>query len=364
MEHSPKPLAGLKVVELGTLIAGPFASRICAEFGAEVIKIESPDGGDPLRKWRKLYEGTSLWWFVQARNKKSLTLNLKRRGPGDPETPARRCRHPDRELPPRRTGKARPGLGCPPRAEPAPGDGAPVGLRPDRPLGPAGLRRGRRVDGRTALHYRLRGPPAGSHRDFHRRLDRRPVGVIGALMALTPRGQRRRGSDGRRRPLRGDLRHDGKHGSGIRRVRFHPRAHRQHHAGHHPSSIHTSADGRHVQIGANGDAIFRRFMQAIGRDDLASDPRLASNDGAMRAATNSMGLSTAGSPRSPWRKCWRCWREPKSRPAASTPPKTCSAIRNSLPARCSSRHACRTVSHSACLASCPSCPPRQARRIG
>ncbi len=77
MEHSPKPLAGLKVVELGTLIAGPFASRICAEFGAEVIKIESPDGGDPLRKWRKLYEGTSLWWFVQARNKKSLTLNLK-----------------------------------------------------------------------------------------------------------------------------------------------------------------------------------------------------------------------------------------------------------------------------------------------
>ncbi|MDO8697012.1 MAG: CaiB/BaiF CoA-transferase family protein, partial [Pseudomonas sp.] len=72
-----KPLAGLKVIELGTLIAGPFAARICAEFGAQVIKIESPDGGDPLRKWRKLYEGTSLWWFVQARNKQSLTLNLK-----------------------------------------------------------------------------------------------------------------------------------------------------------------------------------------------------------------------------------------------------------------------------------------------
>ncbi|HCL39873.1 MAG TPA: formyl-CoA transferase, partial [Pseudomonas sp.] len=72
-----KPLAGLKVIELGTLIAGPFAARICAEFGAEVIKVESPNGGDPLRKWRKLYEGTSLWWFVQARNKQSLTLNLK-----------------------------------------------------------------------------------------------------------------------------------------------------------------------------------------------------------------------------------------------------------------------------------------------
>ncbi|MGE8314976.1 MAG: CaiB/BaiF CoA transferase family protein, partial [Pseudomonas putida] len=77
MSTPSKPLAGLKVVELGTLIAGPFASRICAEFGAEVIKVESPDGGDPLRKWRKLYEGTSLWWFVQARNKQSLTLNLK-----------------------------------------------------------------------------------------------------------------------------------------------------------------------------------------------------------------------------------------------------------------------------------------------
>ena len=77
MSKTQKPLAGLKVVELGTLIAGPFCTRIMAEFGAEVIKVESPDGGDPLRKWRKLYEGTSLWWYVQARNKKSVTANLK-----------------------------------------------------------------------------------------------------------------------------------------------------------------------------------------------------------------------------------------------------------------------------------------------
>ena len=77
MSDTQKPLAGLKVVELGTLIAGPFCARILAEFGAEVIKVESPDGGDPLRKWRKLYEGTSLWWYVQARNKKSVTANLK-----------------------------------------------------------------------------------------------------------------------------------------------------------------------------------------------------------------------------------------------------------------------------------------------
>jgi formyl-CoA transferase len=76
MTQSP-PLQGVRVIEMGTLIAGPFCARILAEFGAEVIKIESPDGGDPLRTWRKLYQGNSLWWFAQARNKKSLTLNLK-----------------------------------------------------------------------------------------------------------------------------------------------------------------------------------------------------------------------------------------------------------------------------------------------
>src|ERR1700722_10337737 len=80
MTTSTGPLAGVKVLELGTLIAGPFAARFLAEFGAEVIKVEDPRGGDPLRKWRKLYPeagGTSLWWTAQARNKKSVTVNLK-----------------------------------------------------------------------------------------------------------------------------------------------------------------------------------------------------------------------------------------------------------------------------------------------
>lgn len=70
-------LNGIRVIEIGTLIAAPFAARIMAEFGAEVIKIESLGQGDPLRKWRKLHEGTSLWWYLQSRNKKSLALNLK-----------------------------------------------------------------------------------------------------------------------------------------------------------------------------------------------------------------------------------------------------------------------------------------------
>ncbi|HLS56609.1 MAG TPA: CoA transferase, partial [Zeimonas sp.] len=83
---APGPLAGLRVLELGQLIAGPFAGRMMADFGADVIKVEPPardghDGGDPLRKWRKLHpddpSGTSLWWYVQGRNKRSITLDLR-----------------------------------------------------------------------------------------------------------------------------------------------------------------------------------------------------------------------------------------------------------------------------------------------
>ncbi|HSH89291.1 MAG TPA: CaiB/BaiF CoA-transferase family protein [Ramlibacter sp.] len=71
------PLDGLKVVELGQLIAGPFAAKTLADFGADVIKVETPGGGDPLRKWRLLKDGTSVWWQVQSRNKRSLALDLK-----------------------------------------------------------------------------------------------------------------------------------------------------------------------------------------------------------------------------------------------------------------------------------------------
>ena len=70
-------LSGLKVIELGQLIAGPFAAKTLADFGAEVIKIEPPVSGDPLRQWRLLKDGTSVWWQVQSRNKRSLALDLK-----------------------------------------------------------------------------------------------------------------------------------------------------------------------------------------------------------------------------------------------------------------------------------------------
>ena len=70
-------LQGMKVLEMGQLIAGPFAAKTLADFGAEVIKIEPPGSGDPLRKWRMLKDGTSVWWQVQSRNKRSLALDLR-----------------------------------------------------------------------------------------------------------------------------------------------------------------------------------------------------------------------------------------------------------------------------------------------
>ena len=75
--QSAGPLAGLKVLELGQLIAGPFAAKTLADFGADVIKVEAPGGGDPLRRWRLLKDGTSVWWQVQSRNKRSIALDLK-----------------------------------------------------------------------------------------------------------------------------------------------------------------------------------------------------------------------------------------------------------------------------------------------
>jgi len=75
--QSPLALCNLRVIELGQLIAGPFAAKTLADFGADVIKIEPPATGDPLRKWRLLKDGTSVWWQIQSRNKRSIALDLK-----------------------------------------------------------------------------------------------------------------------------------------------------------------------------------------------------------------------------------------------------------------------------------------------
>lgn len=277
-----QPLAGVKVVELGSLIAGPFAARICAEFGAQVTKVESPDGGDPLRSWRKLYEGTSLWWFVQARNKRCITLNLKhaegrealKKLLAEADILIENFRPGVLEklglgwdvlhaLNPKLVMLRLSGFGQSGPMKEQPGFGAVGesmgGLRyitgfEDRPPVRTGISIG---DSIAALW-----------------------GVIGALMALRQREVN--GGQGQvvdvalyeavfammeslvpEFDVFGFIRErSGNIMPGIT-----------------PSSIHTCADGRHIQIGANGDAIFQRFMRAIGRADLADDPTLADNAG-------------------------------------------------------------------------------------
>ncbi len=157
-------LAGLKVLEMGQLIAGPFAAKTLADFGAEVIKIEPPGAGDPLRQWRLLHEGTSVWWQVQSRNKKSVALDLK-----SPEA---------RDIVRRLIDECdvvvenfKPGVmeawgfdhATLVAFEPRPDHAAHQRLRPDRPVqGPPRLRRGGRSDGRAAPPHRRAGPRAGA----------------------------------------------------------------------------------------------------------------------------------------------------------------------------------------------------------
>jgi formyl-CoA transferase len=280
------PLAGVKVIELGTLIAGPFCSRILAEFGAEVIKIEAPGEGDPLRKWRKLYptpEGeTSLWWFVQARNKKSVTINLKH--PKGIEIVKQLVRETDVVVENFRPGVLEKlGLGWDVLAELNPGL-VMVRLSGFGQTGPMANQPGFGAIGESmgGLRY-ITGHP-----------DRAPVktgvsigdsiaalwGAIGALMAL------------RHREVNG--------GTGqVVDVALYEAVFAMMESmlpefdvfdfirertgnvmpGITPSNTHTTKDGKHLIIGANGDAIFKRLMRVLGRDDLAGDPQLASNAG-------------------------------------------------------------------------------------
>ena len=282
MNATQKPLAGLKVVELGTLIAGPFCTRIMAEFGAEVIKVEAPDGGDPLRKWRKLYEGTSLWWYVQARNKKSVTANLKH--PEGREFVCRLIAEADILVENFRPGvldklglgwdllKAdNPGLvmvrlsgfGQSGPYKEQPGFGAVGesmgGLRyvtgfPDRPPVRTGISIG---DSIAALWGAIGALMALRHKEVNggagQVVDVALYEAVFAMMeSLVPEFD----VFGFVRERTGNIM------PGIT-----------------PSNTHTTKDGKHVTIGANGDAIFRRFMLAIGRDDLADDPSLADNAG-------------------------------------------------------------------------------------
>ena len=279
------PLADLKVLELGQLIAGPFAAKLFAEFGAEVIKLEPPGTGDPLRQWRLLLEGTSLWWYVQARNKKSVTVDL--RSPDGQEIARRLAREADIVVENFRPGTLEKwGLGYDALAAINPGlimvrlsGFGQTGPYRDRPgFGAVGESMGgmRHVTGfperpPVRMNISIGDALAALH------------GVVGALMALHHREAR--GGKGQvvdvalyeavfnmmeslvpDYDLFGEIR--GRIGTGLTNIV--------------PSNTYTTRDGKSVVIAGNGDSIYKRLMHAIGRDDLGLDPDLANNVGRVR----------------------------------------------------------------------------------
>jgi len=292
---SPGPLAGIKVLELGTLIAGPFCSRMLAEFGADVIKVEAPGVGDPLRQWRVLKDGTSLWWSVQARNKKSLTLNMK-----DPQAQdiARKLAL-DADI---IIENYRPGVL----------EKWNLGYEHLKKLNPATIMVRLSGYGQTGPLKDLPGFGAigesmGGIRYVSGHQDRPPVrigisigdsvaalhGVIGAMMALRHRdvtGGRWNGKDGESRVAgQGQMVDVALYESvfnlmeslvpefdqaGVVRERTGGAL-----PGIVPSNTYTTSDGKNIVIAGNGDAIFKRLMLAIDRADMANDPQLERNDG-------------------------------------------------------------------------------------
>jgi len=281
-------LEGIRILELGQLIAGPFAAKTLADFGAEIIKIEPPGQGDPLRKWRMLHEGTSVWWEAQSRSKQSVCVDLRQ--PEGQELVRKLAAQADvlienfrpgamekwglswdalHALNPRLIMLRVSGYGQTGTKRDEPGFAAigeaMAGLRyltgePGRPPVRAGLSLGDTI--------------AGLH------------GALGVLLALYDRDAR--GGQGQmidtalyesvfnlsesllpeysvfgavRQPAGGAL-------PGIA-----------------PSNAYPCGDGEYVLIAGNGDGIFVRLMRRMGRDDLADDPGLARNDGrAQRAA--------------------------------------------------------------------------------
>lgn len=281
-EISKEPaFSGLRVIELGTLIAGPFAARLLAEFGAEVIKIESPKGGDPLRRWRKLHQGTSLWWLLQARNKKSVTVNLKSEAgqaivrelvatadmlienfrPGTLEKWGLGWEQLS-ALNPRLVMVRISGFGQTGPYRDQPGFGAigesMGGLRyltgyPDRPPVRVGVSIG---DSIAALHAVVGALAALRHRDRTGKGQVVDVALYEAVFNLMESLLPEYGMFHMVRE---------RTGSSL--------------PGIVPSNTYVTRDGKYVVIGANADSIFRRMMRAIGRADLADDPGLAHNDG-------------------------------------------------------------------------------------
>ncbi len=276
-----KPLQGVKVIEMGQLIAGPFAGKFFADFGAEVIKIEPPEG-DPLRRWRKLHEGTSLWWHVQNRGKQSVTLNL--RSEAGQQVARRLIREADVLIENFRPGALEKwGLGYDRLAAENPGlvmlrlsgfgqDGP---YRDQTGFGSVGESMGglRYVTG-TPGEAPVR--PNISIGDALASLH----GVIGTMMALHHRNMNQgKGQvvdvalyEAVFNMMEGALPEYAMYGENREREGTAM-------SGIAPTNTYLTRDRQYIVIGGNGDSIFKRLMSLIGRDDLGNDPSLADNAG-------------------------------------------------------------------------------------
>ncbi len=279
-----KPLAGVRVIEMGQLLAGPFCGRILAEFGAEVIKIEAPVKGDPLRVWRAVVPETktSLWWYVQSRNKKSVTLDMNQQPIASQIV---------RQL----VAKADVLV-----ENFKPGTMEKWGLGWDELHAAFPRLVMTRVSGwgqsgpyKDKAGYGSIGESMGGIRYVTGYPDRPPVragislgdslagmwGAIGTLMAIYNRDLR--GGDGQMVDvalneavfalMEGSLPEFTK--LGITRERTGAAM-----PGISPSNTYRCRDGMYIVIAGNGDSVFKRFMTAIGRPDLATDSRFANNN--------------------------------------------------------------------------------------
>ncbi|HVW51261.1 MAG TPA: CaiB/BaiF CoA-transferase family protein [Trinickia sp.] len=279
------PLQGIRVIEIGTLIAAPFAARLMAEFGAEVIKIEPPQTGDPLRKWRKLHEDTSLWWYLQSRNKKSICVNLK--SAAGVEIVKQLAADADVLIENLRPGALEAlGLGWDALHAINPkltmvrisgyGQSGPYRDRPG--FGAIGEAMGgiRYTTGETDGVPTRAGVSLGdSLASLH--------GVIGALMSLL----RVKTGEGEGQVVDVSLVESVFNLMESLVPEYDLLGHVRERSGGAlpgiaPSNTYRTKDGRFVVIAGNSDPIFRRLMQTIGRADLADDPALARNDGRVK----------------------------------------------------------------------------------
>jgi formyl-CoA transferase len=274
-------LQDLKVVELGQLIAGPFAAKTLADFGANVVKIEPPGAGDPLRKWRLLKDGTSVWWQVQSRSKRSLALDLRQSEAQ--EIVRKLVAHADVLIENFR-----------------PGAMEAWGIGPDELLAINPRLIMLRISGygqtgpyRDKPGFGVVAEAMGGMRHLTAEPGRVPVrvgvsigdtlaalhGVIGILLALH---ERHRSGKGQVIDVAlyeavfncmesllpeysafGEVRSPG--GSALPGIA--------------PSNAYLCRDGGYALVAGNGDSIFKRLMHTIGRDDLGQDPALAGNIG-------------------------------------------------------------------------------------